>query len=176
MRRAANYVRVSIASKSKQSNAAIFVQNPQVQEERLRAMVKQLGWSLPRVYAGVPAGARKDGRASTRSWAMRDSDHGSTFAVFIELSERRDLGSGPLPRVRISRPMAYRPSWVLRASIHLGARVISKRGWMKLGIVHERIRAGRPQQNGRQLRDASHSEGGHDETACGFSSRIAEPL
>jgi hypothetical protein len=29
----------------------------------------------------------------------RDSDHGSTFAVFVELSEERDVGCGPVPRV-----------------------------------------------------------------------------
>ena len=29
----------------------------------------------------------------------RDSDHGSTFSVFIELSEGRDVGSGPVPCV-----------------------------------------------------------------------------
>ncbi len=39
-------------------------------------------------------------------------------------------------------------------------------GWMKLGIVHERIQAGRPQQNGRHERMhrtlKAHLEGGHD--------------
>src|SRR6185437_12292280 len=29
----------------------------------------------------------------------RDSDHGSTFAVLVELSEGRDVCSGPVPRV-----------------------------------------------------------------------------
>ena len=29
----------------------------------------------------------------------RESNLGSTFAVFVELSERRDVGSGPVPRV-----------------------------------------------------------------------------
>jgi hypothetical protein len=34
---------------------------------------------------------------------------------------------------------------------------------MKLGIVHERIQAGRPQQNGPPRADTSHFEGGHDQ-------------
>jgi transposase InsO family protein len=47
---------------------------------------------------------------------------------------------------------------------------------MKLGIVHERIQAGRPQQNGRHERMHRTLKGGHDETACGIPSRTAEPL
>src|SRR6201996_3726826 len=43
-------------------------------------------------------------------------------------------------------------------------------GWMKLGIVHERIQAGRPQQNGRHER-MPNAEGGYDEAACGIPSR-----
>src|SRR5271170_6065219 len=36
---------------------------------------------------------------TTMLYVERDSDHGSTFAVFVELSEGRDVGSGPMPRV-----------------------------------------------------------------------------
>ncbi len=38
-------------------------------------------------------------------------------------------------------------------------------GWMKLGIVHERIQPGRPQQNGRHERMHRTLKGGHGEAA-----------
>jgi transposase InsO family protein len=46
-----------------------------------------------------------------------------------------------------------RPHW-LEHHLHDLAIGLSKLslGWMKLGIVHERIQAGRPQQNGRHER------------------------
>jgi hypothetical protein len=44
-------------------------------------------------------------------------------------------------------------------------------GWTKLEIVHERIQAGRPQQNGRHERMHSHADRGHDETASGIATR-----
>lgn len=57
--RAAIYVRVSTGSKSKQGNAVNFVQNPEVQEEPLRAMVTQRGWSLHRVYPDRASGSKE---------------------------------------------------------------------------------------------------------------------
>ena len=41
------------------------------------------------------------GAGMTMLYALeRESNLGSTFAVFVELSERRDVGSGPVPHVR----------------------------------------------------------------------------
>ena len=59
MKRAAIYVRVSTASKSKQDEAVNFVQNPEVQEQPLRAMVTQRGWSLHRVYPDRANGSKE---------------------------------------------------------------------------------------------------------------------
>jgi DNA invertase Pin-like site-specific DNA recombinase len=52
-------VRVSTPSKSKQGDAVNFVQNPEVQEEPLRAMVAQRGWSLHRVYPDRASGSKE---------------------------------------------------------------------------------------------------------------------
>ena len=49
-------------------------------------------------------------------------------------------------------------------------------GWMKLGIVHERIQAGRTATKRPPRADASHAEGGPDEAACGIPSCTAESL
>jgi len=55
--RAAIYVRVSTASKTKQADAATFVQNSEVQEEPLRELASQRGWELSRVYSDRASGA-----------------------------------------------------------------------------------------------------------------------
>ncbi|MBZ5675316.1 MAG: recombinase family protein [Acidobacteriia bacterium] len=55
--RAAIYVRVSTASKTKQVDAATYVQNPEVQEQPLRELVTQRGWDLFRVYSDRASGA-----------------------------------------------------------------------------------------------------------------------
>jgi hypothetical protein len=44
--RASIYVRVSTASKTKQADAATFVQNPGVQEQPLRELASQRGWAF----------------------------------------------------------------------------------------------------------------------------------
>ena len=45
-------------------------------------------------------------------------------------------------------------------------------GWMKLGIVHERVQATKRPPRA----DASHFEGGHDQSTCGIATSTAEPL
>ena len=57
--KAAIYVRVSTASKSKQGDALNFVKNPEVQEQPLRAMVAQRGWSLHSVYPDRASGSKE---------------------------------------------------------------------------------------------------------------------
>jgi DNA invertase Pin-like site-specific DNA recombinase len=59
MKRAAVYGRVSTASKSKQGDAVNFIQNPEVQEQPLRELVIQRGWSLHRVYPDRVSGAKE---------------------------------------------------------------------------------------------------------------------
>jgi DNA invertase Pin-like site-specific DNA recombinase len=49
--RAALYVRVSTASKSKQGETLNFIQGPEIQEQPLRDLVAQRDWTLHRVYS-----------------------------------------------------------------------------------------------------------------------------
>ena len=49
--RAALYVRVSTASKTKQADTAKFIQNPDVQEQPIRDLVAQRGWTIYRVFS-----------------------------------------------------------------------------------------------------------------------------
>ena len=49
-------------------------------------------------------------------------------------------------------------------------------GWMKLGIVHERIQPGRPQQNGRHERMHRTLQGRHNETAGTHAKAAAEEV
>src|SRR5262249_6787284 len=57
--RAALYVRVSTASKSKQGDALAFDQNPEVQDQPLRELVAQRGWQLHHVYSDRMSGAKE---------------------------------------------------------------------------------------------------------------------
>jgi DNA invertase Pin-like site-specific DNA recombinase len=56
--RAAIYVRVSTASKTRQGDAVAFVQNPEVQAQPLRDLIAQRGWELVRVYQDRASGAK----------------------------------------------------------------------------------------------------------------------
>lgn len=57
--RAALYIRVSTASKSRQGESAAFDQNPAVQEQPLRDLVSQRGWTVAKVYADRASGAKE---------------------------------------------------------------------------------------------------------------------
>ena len=57
MKRAAVYVRVSTTNKSRQGDAVVFDQNPEVQEQPLRDLVAQRGWAVHHVYSDRASGA-----------------------------------------------------------------------------------------------------------------------
>jgi DNA invertase Pin-like site-specific DNA recombinase len=59
VKRVAVYVRVSTTSKSKQGEAVNFVQNLEVQEEPLKELIAQRGWTLHRVYSDRASGAKE---------------------------------------------------------------------------------------------------------------------
>jgi len=61
VKRAAIYVRVSTANRSRDGNG--FEQNPEVQEIPLRQLVQQRGWTLARVYSDRLAEQRRIARA-----------------------------------------------------------------------------------------------------------------
>jgi putative DNA-invertase from lambdoid prophage Rac len=60
MKRAAIYVRVSTAVKARNGAENTFEQNPAVQEQPLRALAEQRGWSIARVYSDRMSGAKAD--------------------------------------------------------------------------------------------------------------------
>jgi DNA invertase Pin-like site-specific DNA recombinase len=57
--RAAVYIRVSTAVKSKQGETINFIQNPEIQEQPLRDLVAQRDWSLYQVYSDRASGAKE---------------------------------------------------------------------------------------------------------------------
>ena len=59
MKRAAIYVHVSTARKSRQGDTPTFDQNPEVQERPLRELVAQRGWVLHRIYSHRASGAKE---------------------------------------------------------------------------------------------------------------------
>jgi hypothetical protein len=75
------YVRVSTASKTKQADAATYVQNPEVQEEPLRELVTQRGWELFRVYSDRASGAAE--RRPGLDALMADARRGSFDVVVV---------------------------------------------------------------------------------------------
>ena len=58
-KRAALYVRVSTNNRAAR-NQAVFEQNPEVQEQPLRQMAEQRGWSVVKVYSDRMSGAKED--------------------------------------------------------------------------------------------------------------------
>jgi DNA invertase Pin-like site-specific DNA recombinase len=57
--RCAIYLRVSTAGKSKLGDTVNFIQNPEVQEQPLRELIKQRGWELHNVYSDRASGAKE---------------------------------------------------------------------------------------------------------------------
>ena len=57
--RAAAYVRVNSANRSMRGDELRFDQNPEVQEEPIRALISQRGWSIHRVYSDRASGAKE---------------------------------------------------------------------------------------------------------------------
>ena len=65
-KKAAIYVRVSTATKVKGGAEAVFEQNPDVQEQPLRQLAEQRGWTVSRVYSDRASGA-KENRAGLKA-------------------------------------------------------------------------------------------------------------
>ena len=59
MKRAALYIRVSTASKSRQADTLTYDQNPEVQQKPLLDLIAQRGWDLVKVYSDRASGARE---------------------------------------------------------------------------------------------------------------------
>jgi DNA invertase Pin-like site-specific DNA recombinase len=79
--RAAIYIRVSSTSKSRQGDSAAFDQNPAVQEQPLRELVSQRGWTFVRVYQDRASGAKE--RRPGLDALMTDARRGQFDAVVV---------------------------------------------------------------------------------------------
>ncbi len=79
--RAAVYIRVSTASKSKQGETINFIQNPEVQEKPLRDLVAQRDWTLHQVYSDRASGARE--RRAGLDALMADARRGLFQVVVV---------------------------------------------------------------------------------------------
>jgi DNA invertase Pin-like site-specific DNA recombinase len=81
MKKAAIYVRVSTAAKVKTGADSVFEQNPEVQEQPLRQLAEQRGWTVARVYSDRASGA-KENRPGLRE-LMSDARRGSFQVVLV---------------------------------------------------------------------------------------------
>ena len=79
-KRAALYVRVSTSNRAAR-NQAVFEQNPKVQEQPLRQMAEQRGWSVARVYSDRMSGA-SDQRPGLNA-LMQDARRGAFDVVVV---------------------------------------------------------------------------------------------
>jgi DNA invertase Pin-like site-specific DNA recombinase len=79
-KRAGLYIRVSTANRAAR-NQAVFEQNPEVQEQPLRQMAEQRGWSVVKVYSDRMSGAKED-RPGLKS-LMVDARRGAFDVVLV---------------------------------------------------------------------------------------------
>ena len=81
MKRAAVYLRVSTANKSRQGDVRAFDQTPEVQEKPLLDLIAQRDWVLYRVYSDRASGAA-EGRPGLDE-LMRDARRGEFEVVLV---------------------------------------------------------------------------------------------
>jgi DNA invertase Pin-like site-specific DNA recombinase len=160
-RRAAIYVRVSTASKSKQGDTLNFIQNPDVQEQPLRDLVTQRGWHLHQVYSDRASGAqeRRQGLDALMADARRglfgvvvvwrfDRFARSVKQLVLALEEFRALGIDFVSHqeaLDTSTPMGKAMFTIIAAMAELERSIIRER--VVAGLDHARqngTRSGRP--------------------------------
>ena len=79
--RACAYLRVSTASRGKRGDSSTFDQNPAVQEQPLRDLIVQRGWTLQRVYSDCASGAEE--RRPGLDALMADARRGAFEVVVV---------------------------------------------------------------------------------------------
>jgi DNA invertase Pin-like site-specific DNA recombinase len=141
--KAALYVRVSTASKSKPGETTKFIQNPEVQEQPLRDLIAQRGWTLYRVYSDRASGAKE--RRPGLDALMADARRGlfdvvvvwrfdrfarSTKQLVLALEEFRSLGIGFFSHTETldsSTPMGKAMFTIIAAMAELERNIIKER-------------------------------------------------
>src|SRR6266849_4828282 len=81
VKRAGVYVRVSTAAKTRHGDTLTFDQDPAVQEQPLRELVAQRGWTLHRVYSDRASGAKE--RRPGLDALMADARRGAFDVVVV---------------------------------------------------------------------------------------------
>lgn len=81
MKRAAIYVRVSTATRSRHGETVTYDQDPAVQEGPLRQLVAQRGWELHTVYADRMSGAKETRPGLNR--LMADAKRGAFNVIVV---------------------------------------------------------------------------------------------
>jgi DNA invertase Pin-like site-specific DNA recombinase len=152
--RACAYLRVSTSSKSKRSDTATFDQNPEVQEQPLRDLIAQRGWTLHRVYSDRASGA-KESRPGLDA-LMADARRGAFNVVVVfrfdrfarsvkqlvlALEEFRSLGIDFVSHreaLDTSTPMGKAVFTIIAAMAELERNVIQERVIAGLEYARER--------------------------------------
>ena len=159
--RCAWYVRVSTANHSRQGDKATFDQNPEVQEQPLRELMKQRGWVLYRIYSDRASGAHE--RRPGLDALMKDARRGefdvvvvwrfdrfarSVKQLVLALEEFRTLGIDFVSHqeaVDTSTPMGKAMFTVIAAIAELERSIIRER--IIAGVEYARLhgtRSGKP--------------------------------
>jgi DNA invertase Pin-like site-specific DNA recombinase len=160
-RRAVAYVRVSTAAKSRRGDAITFEQNPDVQEQPLRDLVRQRGWKLEKVYSDRASGS-KEQRAGLNALLL-DARRGlfdivvvwrfdrfarSVKQLVLALEEFRALGIDFISHqeaLDTSTPMGKAMFTIIAAMAELERTIIRER--VVAGLDHAQrngTRSGRP--------------------------------
>jgi DNA invertase Pin-like site-specific DNA recombinase len=155
--RAAAYLRVSTASKTKRGDTSTFDQDPAVQERPLRELIAQRGWTLYRVYSDRASGAKehRPGLDALMADARRglfdvvvvfrfDRFARSVRQLVLALEEFRSLGIDFVSHqeaLDTSTPMGNAMFTIIAAMAELERSVIRER--VKAGLEYARHRGTR---------------------------------
>jgi DNA invertase Pin-like site-specific DNA recombinase len=147
VKRAAVYVRVSTAAKTRSGPDAGYEQNPDVQEIPLRKLADQRGWTVSRVYSDRMSGA-KESRPGLNA-LMQDARRGAFDVVLVWRFDRFARSVEQLVSA-LAEFRALRIDFVshqesLDTSTAMGKAmftIIAAMAELERNVIKERVRAG----------------------------------